>query len=173
MILNNNPLIISYNLKNEINLKNLYNYIIKTRKIPNIGYNYLLNNNKDLENLYDVINNKILNTFKKTNIINTEKRCWAFVTDKKYNKGSEWHNHVNTSTINTVFYLKTVKDKGIDFKLDDFYLSHYPLQGELLIFPNYLNHLPHVSKNKIRIAINIEFLSKLNVSEIFNLKNLI
>jgi hypothetical protein len=41
MIINKNPLIISYNLKNKINLKNLYNYIIKTRKIPNIGYNMI------------------------------------------------------------------------------------------------------------------------------------
>ena len=95
--------------------------------------------------------------------------CWCYRSNKK-NTISVYHNHINTSTINSVYYYQLNKNDGIIF-LDDsqnkFY--YYPKPQELLIFPNYLIHKPMLSEyNKYRYSINMEILTEETSSELFS-----
>jgi hypothetical protein len=85
---------------------------------------------------------------------------WAYINNKKfYKKGI--HNHLNSSTINSVYYL-TVPDTetgSINFFNGEHNIiyTHHPKEKELIIFPNYMLHEPCQSMTDIyRIAVNLE-----------------
>jgi len=96
-------------------------------------------------------------------------KCWCYRSNKK-TKISFYHNHIKTSTINSVYYYQLNKNDGIIFLDEDqnkFY--YYPKVEELLIFPNYLVHRPMLSKHgKNRYSINMEILTEESSSELFN-----
>ena len=85
---------------------------------------------------------------------------WAYINNKDFYKNGI-HNHLSTSTINSVYYLN-VPDKttgSINFfngEYDIIY-THHPKEKELIIFPNYMLHEPCQSMtDEYRIAVNLE-----------------
>jgi hypothetical protein len=176
MILNKEPIILKYNLSN-LNLDSIIKYIKENRvfslKENQGNYNFLINNNDEFNDLHDKVKSKVIGSFKSITITNKDKKCHVFATDNKFPHGTAWHNHESTSIVNTVLYIKPVKDFGIDFKKDNFFLTVKPKIGDLLIFPNYLDHLPYASyTTDLRISINIEFMTKEKVEEIFSYENI-
>lgn len=104
-----------------------------------------------LYNIFYQISNMNLNKF---NIRDLNFKLWCYLTDEKFHDQA-WHNHVNTTTINSVLYLKT-QNKGIFFRHQDEEIHIIPEEGDMLIFPSFLYHLPEVSKTKPRITLNLE-----------------
>ena len=102
-------------------------------------------------------------TLKDTNF-----RLWCLHTDQTFCEGDVWHNHIKSSTINGVLYLKTVKNKGIEFENNGDKTYVEPIDFDLVIFPNFLNHRPLLSKDKTRISLNMEIRCNENVNEIFS-----
>ena len=85
---------------------------------------------------------------------------WAYINNKEFYKNGI-HNHLNSCTINSVYYLN-VPDKttgSINFfngEYDIIY-THHPKEKELIIFPNYMLHEPCQSMtDEYRIAVNLE-----------------
>ena len=80
----------------------------------------------------------------------------------------EWHNHLATSTINGVYYYQ-VEGDGITFERKGKEFHYIPKQGELLIFPNDLNHKPDkATSKKWRYSINMELTTDESSSILFN-----
>lgn len=85
------------------------------------------------------------------------------------------HNHINTSTINSVYYLNIPKsvteEKGsITFFKDDKTYTHVPKNDDLLIFPNYLDHRinNYNDDEEWRISINMEITCTETSDELFS-----
>ena len=123
---------------------------------------------KHKDKLYDIFikeSRKILNKF---TLKDTNFRLWCLHTDQTFYEGDVWHNHIKSSTINCVLYLKTVKNKGIEFENNGDKTYVEPIDFDLVIFPNFLNHRPLLSKDKTRISLNMEIRCNENVNEIFS-----
>ena len=98
--------------------------------------------------------------------------CWCYrsnIDDSVF----AWHNHLYTSTINGVYYYQVDGD-GISFKIRPTWNHqekefHYvPQQGELLIFPNDLDHRPEkATSENWRYSINMEILTEESASTLF------
>jgi len=129
--------------------------------------NYPVKPNKDFEGLYDTFV-KIASSFLKFSLSeNNSNLSWAFVSSAE-NSPAFWHNHMESSTINGVYYLKVNKDEqGIRFRQKNKEVLYKPKNNELLIFPNWLDHLPIPSKTSPRISINMEILAKESAKSIF------
>ena len=99
----------------------------------------------------------LLGSFKISN--KNSRQCWANVT--RWGDFNEWHNHINTSTINSVYYL-SMPDKNsgqIFFRHEKKYFEFQPKEKNLIIFPNYLYHFPTCCKSEeYRIALNMEII---------------
>ena len=147
-------------------------------------FNYEVNTNHR-QYLYDMFikhSRRLLNNF---TLRDTNFKVWCYLTDETYSQGDTWHNHFNTSTINGVLYLKVVKGYGIEFKTD--YNNTYkqdipnreynrdnvtyiePNNFDLLIFPDFIDHRPLISKDKRRISFNLEIRCNESSKKIFNL----
>jgi hypothetical protein len=88
--------------------------------------------------------------------------CWANVNNY-YHYKSVIHDHVQTSVINSVFYFNVpdTNTAGITFyrNFNEKYLTYYPKNNDLIIFPNYLLHIPEKSlTEEYRISINMEIM---------------
>jgi hypothetical protein len=120
--------------------------------------------------LYNIFLNKCEDLFGKLELsCRNRKVAWALVTNKNEHRGNI-HNHIKTSTINSVYYLNVPLNKscGIGFYDDNnkAIYTHQPANDELIIFPNYLKHKTLVSNTEeYRIAINLEIICN-NVWEI-------
>ncbi len=129
------------------------------------GYNFTLPNNElsyFSEYLYDEFYKICCVIFKNFKLsINNSLALHPYISNK-YDFRGGIHNHTITSIINAVYYIK-IPDKNsgeICFYDEEQNLiyTHYPKEDELIIFPNYLNHMPQRSNfEEYRIAINIEF----------------
>jgi hypothetical protein len=126
--------------------------------------NFLLDNKYyNLTNyLYNIFLNKCEDLFGKLELsCRNKKVAFALVTNKNEHRG-EIHNHIETSTINCVYYLNVPSNKSgsIGFYNDNKIIyTHQPVNDELLIFPNYLQHQTLVSMTEeYRIAINLEII---------------
>jgi|8_EtaG_2_1085327.scaffolds.fasta_scaffold77325_2 hypothetical protein len=135
----------------------------KTGKIINHNFLVVSKYINKLYNIFYIYSQNILNKFTLKDIDFT---LWCFMTDRNYFK-TGWHNHKNTATINCVIYLET-QNQGIDFKEGEETLYLEPHNGDMLIFPNFLDHYPHVSKQDKRISLNLEMRCNENAKEIFN-----
>jgi hypothetical protein len=137
------------------------------------SYNFLVPKNKDFEGLYKDFYNTVFKFFRFTPRVSNKtghNLCWAFVSNKDYTP-ERWHNHIETSTINGVYYLKVNKDEqGIQFKLDNKIFTYIPKVNECIVFPNWLNHFPISSKTDHRISINMEILCNESANQIFATK---
>jgi hypothetical protein len=137
---------------------NLLNEILS--QMNNGGRQVKLKSNKILSKIYQNFLEYSQNRFGKLDIIQ-EPEMWALCTNKD-NWKSVIHNHINTSTINAVYYLNIpqidYKNVG-DIKLlhNDKWYNYMPSENELLIFPNYLTHDTEYNKtDDFRVSINME-----------------
>ena len=111
---------------------------------------------------------KFLKTF---SLIPQNYKVWCHVSDKTFSRTS-WHNHIPTSTINGVLYLKTVPKAGIEFELGNASFYYEPASCECIVFPNYLDHCPHTSKTEEKkISLNLELRCKESAKMIFKSDN--
>ena len=137
---------------------NLLNEILS--QMNNGGRQVKLKSNKILSKIYQNFLEYSQNRFGKLDIIQ-EPEMWALCTNKD-NWKSVIHNHIETSTINAVYYLNIpqidYKNVG-DIKLlhNDIWYNYTPSENELLIFPNYLTHDTEYNKtDDFRVSINME-----------------
>lgn len=89
--------------------------------------------------------------------------CWSYCSNKYDHGFDSIHNHINTSTINSVYYLNipprmTLEKGSITFFLEDKTFTYKPNNHDLLIFPNYLNHRVnnYEDDEEYRVSINME-----------------
>tara|TARA_R110000737_G_C14278916_1_gene431883 strand:+ start:45 stop:551 length:507 start_codon:yes stop_codon:yes gene_type:complete len=164
-----NKLIYRYSIKNDI--KDIKSYLIddclnqRHKMDKSKGLNYPIDSiyTNFLYNIFYQASKKYLNNF---SLLDVDFKLWCCLTDEKYND-SRWHNHISTSSINCVIYLKT-QNKGIFFKNKDEKIHILPEEDDLLIFPSFLNHIPEVSTTKDpRITLNLELRCKEEVNNIF------
>ena len=149
-------------IKNFFNISkhknNLLNEILE--QMNDGGRQVKLKSNKILSKIYQNFLEYSQNRFGKLDIIQ-EPEMWALCTNKD-NWKSVIHNHIETSTINAVYYLNIpqidYKNVG-DIKLlhNDKWYNYMPSENELLIFPNYLTHDTEYNKtDDFRVSINME-----------------
>ena len=133
-----------------------YNFNVKSKYNPYL-YKLFLESSTKLLNKF---------TLKDENF-----KTWCSISDNQFDITC-WHNHLTTSTINCVIYLKIKKEeKGMNFLIDNKVQNFIPKQFDLVIFPNYLNHCPLVSKTEEkRISLNLELRCKEKVTDIFDNK---
>jgi len=162
-------LIKTYNVADKINsIKNLLINECLSQRI-NLDESYALNfkvNSKFTNYLYDIFYNICVTDLNKFTLKDNNFKLWCYLSDKDFNKG-RWHNHIETSTINSVLYLKT-QNKGIRFRHKNKKIHMLPKENDLLIFPSFLEHFPDVSKNKPRITLNLELRCNETAESIFN-----
>ena len=92
--------------------------------------------------------------------------CWCYRSNINDFK-SGWHNHLATSTINGVYYYQ-VEGDGIFFERNGKEFHYIPQQGELLIFPNDLNHnAARTTSQNWRYSINMEIKTEESASTLF------
>jgi hypothetical protein len=154
--------------KNKIIDVVLYNQKYFQKELGGYNYPILEDNNNFFNQLYSLYYEFCESKFKFTVHPNNNKTCWAYVSDK-LNFAEVWHNHIETSTINGVYYLNIPDKTSIDFECNGEYSNYEPSEFELIVFPNYLNHKPNrCSGDGYRIAINMEIICYESADEIFS-----
>jgi hypothetical protein len=89
------------------------------------------------------------------------------------------HNHLNTSTINSVYYLNvpitaSIGQGSISFLLNGNKFTYKPENGDLLIFPDYLDHqINFLDDEEYRVSINMEIKCKESSEELFSRVNIL
>tara|TARA_R100001163_G_C5053088_1_gene189688 strand:+ start:1093 stop:1653 length:561 start_codon:yes stop_codon:yes gene_type:complete len=154
--------------------KRVCNSVIKQIKRADWDNNYKLNESKFTKSLYE----KFLNTSKELldkftlNKNYNKSSCWAVASNKDFIPSVNWHNHILTSTINSVYYLhipEKMKGGEIEFKSrrKDI-LKITPKTNELYIFPGWLWHNPiNVESEELRLSINMEICTLEQPRDIF------
>jgi hypothetical protein len=105
--------------------------------------------------------------------------CWSYVSNKFDHGAGLIHNHLNTSTINSVYYLNvpqtaSIFNGSISFLLNGTRFTHKPKNGDLLIFPNYLDHqINFLDDEEYRVSINMEIKCKESSEELFSRVNIL
>ena len=138
------------------------------------GFNFPIEDDENLffEQLYQkflLCSKDIFGNFKLSN--RNSKKCFCYRGNKddmgiRYDYW--WHNHVHSSTINSVYYLQVHND-GISFKKDNLQYDYLPEDGELLIFPSTLIHAPQPNRSKkYRYSINMEIITEESVDCLFS-----
>jgi hypothetical protein len=99
--------------------------------------------------------------------------CWAYCSNSG-DYAEIWHDHMKTSTINSVYYLNVPNCSGGEIEFDlgkNKTFKYKPSNFDLLIFPNYLRHRPlMVNSKELRVSINMEFLCEEQPFYIFDFK---
>ena len=151
----------------------------------NGGYNYQVESEHTtfLMNLFEKQARRFLNDF---NIKWNTNQIWCYYSDNNFTKGDTWHNHINTSTIVGVLYLKTAPKCGLeycnssnipradcldkDYDRENKIIKYMEVKDyDLLIFPNFLDHRPIPHPTETRISLNMELTCKESAEQIFNL----
>ena len=160
-------LIYCVNLKNEVShlKESIIEDAMKTRHLQSYSFEILTDHKDYLYNILIERSRYLLNDF---TIKDKNFRLWGFITDDTYYEGDTWHNHLDTSTINAVLYLQTVKGKGIEYEYKGDKKYYEPKDYDLLIFPNFLNHRPLTSNFERRISLNLELKCFESSESIFN-----
>ena len=119
------------------------------------------------DELYAKFFDTACNFFGKFNILpNNSRMCWSYSSNNVDHGPGMIHNHIHTSTVNSVYYLNVpssaTEDNGsIQFFLNDQTFSYKPNNFDLVVFPNYLNHkINYLNDPEYRISINMEILCK-------------
>ena len=169
-----------------IRIKDFYNFkkgehakvrrnIINQIKRAEWDNNYVIEKDKFAKKLYK----KFLETAQEhlnpfTLRSNNRDNCYAVASNKDFIPSVNWHNHIMTSTINSVFYLNIPKDmKGgeIQFKnRSGNVLTLKPKNNQLLIFPGWMWHNPvNVESQELRLSINMEIITQEKMEDVFNI----
>ena len=133
--------------------------------------------NNFFRNLYNNFHNLCYKMFDDYNPLPIRKYIFSYSTNKD-NCGEipgRIHNHVKTSTINSVFYLNvpstiTIEKGSISFFMNDEIFTYKPNNDDFLIFPDYLDHGINNYKDdeEWRISINMEIICSESSDELFN-----
>lgn len=169
-----------------IRIDNFYNFSkgehtrVKKRVIEQIkrhdwDNNYVLEEDNFTKKLYNQFldtSRKYLKDFKINEWINRT-HCFAVASNKDFIPSVNWHNHILTSTINSVYYLEIPEDmKGgeIEFRSRrKDVLKIRPKTNELYIFPGWMWHNPiNVKSKELRLSINMEICCNDKVEDIFS-----
>ena len=155
--------------------KNLIETILKNKELfydKNKSNNFLIK--IDDENFFEELYKKFYELCEKnflfTPNIKSSNNCWSYVSDNT-NFNEVWHNHLNTSTINGVYYLNIPENDNvtIDFELNGNIYTRKVNNYDLIVFPNYLNHRPNrCYEDGYRISINMEIICNESSEYIFN-----
>lgn len=136
------------------------------------GHNFPLYD--DLDDFTQKIYKKFIkickNIFGDISIIQRKQTCFSYHTNYEKNFPI-WHNHLNTCTINGVYYINVNPKMGgeISFRDGDKKLIYEPSNYELLIFPNYLYHVVYpIRQNYDRYSLNLEINTSENSYDLFN-----
>jgi len=163
--------ILKFNLKDKISQirDELIDDVLKYKHQANsFNYNFkVVSEHSDY--LYDIFIKKCKKHLNNFTLCDNNFTLWGYYSNSDYFEGNVWHNHISTSTINSVLYIETVKDKGIDFEYSGNHHYIEPKDFDFLIFPDFLNHLPRVSKDKRRISFNMELKCIEKSKDIFKL----
>lgn len=122
------------------------------------GYNFPIKDDSEFfDKLYDRFLAKAAKVFGQFTINpENKKQCYCYRSNIN-DQVCERHNHINTSVINAVYYHQVSKGDSISFFLGDYEHKYYPENGELIMFPNFLDHKPNPTKSKRnRYSINME-----------------
>ena len=130
-----------------------------------IGNNFMIEDeNGYIDKLYEAFLQESIKLLGNFELRSSNKRaCWAYVTNCDHYRGGI-HDHIRTSVINAVYYLRmpktdNLRDGSISFydRNDKETFWYKPRTSDLVIFPNYLRHEPNpVSTKEHRVAINME-----------------
>lgn len=110
---------------------------------------------------------------------NNNESCWSYASNKFDRGPGLLHNHLNTSTINSVYYLNVPQTASIDngsisFVLNGNRFTYKPENGDLLIFPNYLDHqINFLDDEEYRVSINMEIKCEESSEELFSRVNIL
>jgi hypothetical protein len=126
--------------------------------------------NKFIDIAYDIFGEYVI-------IPNKNHNIWSY-SSNKFNHGSipgQIHNHINTSTINSVYYLNipqsvTIEKGSISFFLKGNIFTYKPNNDDILIFPNYLDHRinNYEDDEEWRVSINMEINCKESSEQLFS-----
>lgn len=139
------------------------------------GYTFhVKDQHEDFKILYNFFFNTVINLFGNVKLSPTHKTwCWANVYNKESFRTNA-HNHIKTSSINSVYYLKMPKDVGDDEGGLNLYppglepIQFQPDEGDLLIMPNNTIHEPLLHNSMdYRISVNMEMCIESNVFDYF------
>lgn len=115
---------------------------------------------KNLYHKFTLISKELFGNFEI--LSSNNQMCWSYASNKFDHGPGNIHNHLNSSTINSVYYLNvpqsaTIKNGSITFFMNQENFSYRPKNGDLLLFPNYLNHkINFLDDEEYRISINME-----------------
>ena len=134
----------------------------------------------DFKKLYNYFFETVTSVFGPIDIAAKNRNwCWANVYNKN-NFKTNLHNHIRTSSINAIYYLKLPKDMlenegGLIVASSDHQeeLLFLPEEQDLLIMPNYTLHEPQShSSLDYRIAINMEICINNSIATYYVLDNI-
>ncbi|MGC1302599.1 MAG: hypothetical protein WA840_09515 [Caulobacteraceae bacterium] len=111
--------------------------------------------------LYERFFAECLRTFQPFSLHVTSRRnCFAYVQNNA-SGASVWHDHLQTSTINGVYYLSVPDPSGqLWFMFREHVLKTTPEQGWLYLFPRWLLHKPVPQRSPdYRVSLNVELIS--------------
>lgn len=139
------------------------------------GYTFhIKDQHGDFKILYNFFINTVIHMFGHVKLSPIHKTwCWANVYNTQSFKTNA-HNHIKTSSINAIYYLKMPNDINCNegglnlYPLGSEPIQFQPDEGDLLIMPNNTIHEPlsHASMD-YRISINMEMCIASNVSNYF------
>jgi hypothetical protein len=136
----------------------------KDENAGEFGYNFACPSYiREFDELYSFFKNCVFEIFGSLTLKEENKTTiFANISDK-FSHNSK-HDHKRSATINSVFYFSQPDAEGgeIEFFLKNgTTIKHKPKQGELVVFPGDLEHLPYVSQSDdYRIALNMEMRSE-------------
>jgi len=127
--------------------------------------------NNFIKKLYEkfiLTSKKTLNTFSIHE--NNSEQAWTYCTNQD-DIHHVWHNHINTSTINSVYYLQVPNCGGgqLEIQYKNKRFDFHPKEYDFIIFPDFLDHAPRRPYCKeYRISINLELLCNEDSEKIFS-----
>lgn len=100
-------------------------------------------------------------------------KCYCYVTNNQGYGSNVYHDHLETSTLNGVYYLNVpentpINSGSISFNYRGRCVSYKPHNYDLLLFPNYLEHKINFSNHaENRISVNMEVLCEEDPDDLF------
>ena len=97
-----------------------------------------------------------------------EIKPFVYIQNNKHTL-NQWHNHINSATLNATLYLDPPKEGGelcfiADYgkeNIEDTFFKIKPEENKLYVFPSWIMHKPLPQKDKkYRVCINLEWYCK-------------
>lgn len=170
MINDSEPLINDYLIYKPFNFDQL-NKSHKNKMVEKFKYDKIYNNHGEGYNtLYDddeytnIISNAFLKIVDETFNVSPPLNpvpTWIYAQNNKHWR-SVWHSHVNTSTVNAVYYIDPPKrGGGLNLRYQGVEHIVHPEPNMLYIFPCWMEHRPLPQEDdEWRISVNIEYMCK-------------